>query len=486
MYTDAGFTPSQLGDIDVVVDGSDRIHLFHLILPNHDVVSHLVSDDGLSWERLPDAIYVGAPGECDDDMIWTMHVKKIGMQYIMLYTALSRNEGGKIQRVAKAVSDDLINWSKSPNNPIIEADPKWYESTSDVIGFASWRDPYMFIEDSTVYALISARTNSGTVSRRGCIGWMKAADDSLENWEVLPPLFAPHQWYDMEVPVLFKHDDKYVLICSCNTHGESKAFYWLADRLEGPYRNPGNNQILPGGNYALKVVEWRGRLLLFGWYGGKFDWLDNRDYIGKVLLPPKQIKFDADGRMLLSIFGGWEKYYSESEDLLSLNLPTSIENNPTAQWQIENERLFASCEIGQDIALWRNNYDNFMLKCRVKLPASNSVGIVFRSDANVNCAYKLELDVSSKLLRLGFRDAALQRTPWQILKECVFSFTPNDTIDLQLLVVEENIEVCINNKESISVMSKIRPDGFIGMSIENSKSIFEELTIRTVTPPKCP
>ncbi|MBA3414102.1 MAG: hypothetical protein H0U10_02615, partial [Chloroflexia bacterium] len=46
MYAPRGFGLSELGDIDVVATG-DALHLFHLTLPNHDVVQHAVSDDGL-------------------------------------------------------------------------------------------------------------------------------------------------------------------------------------------------------------------------------------------------------------------------------------------------------------------------------------------------------------------------------------------------------------------------------------------------------
>ena len=34
---------------------------------------------------------------------------------------------GLIQRIGLAVSDDLINWVKHPGNPVLEADPRWYD-----------------------------------------------------------------------------------------------------------------------------------------------------------------------------------------------------------------------------------------------------------------------------------------------------------------------------------------------------------------------
>ena len=57
MYSPSGhsgfFYPKpELGDIEVIVK-DDEIHLFHLILPNHDIIAHAVSRDGLVWEELP-------------------------------------------------------------------------------------------------------------------------------------------------------------------------------------------------------------------------------------------------------------------------------------------------------------------------------------------------------------------------------------------------------------------------------------------------
>lgn len=73
MYTEAISDGKTMGDVDVLWhDGV--YHLFHLTLPNHDFIAHAVSRDGLNWERIENALFVGHPGEWDDHMLWTMHV----------------------------------------------------------------------------------------------------------------------------------------------------------------------------------------------------------------------------------------------------------------------------------------------------------------------------------------------------------------------------------------------------------------------------
>ena len=73
MYSGAGFSDWEIGDITVYIHNGEY-HLFHLIIPNHDYIAHAVSKDGLAWRRTKNAIFVGDPGEWDDDMLWTMHV----------------------------------------------------------------------------------------------------------------------------------------------------------------------------------------------------------------------------------------------------------------------------------------------------------------------------------------------------------------------------------------------------------------------------
>src|ERR1041384_4841663 len=116
MYTPSGFGTSELGDIEVVPDGDD-LHLFHLTLPNHDVIQHAVSRDGLSWQPLPAALRTGDPGAIDDDQIWTMSVTPRPNEpgWVMLYTALASIDGGRVQRVAVAESTDLVHWRKRPD-----------------------------------------------------------------------------------------------------------------------------------------------------------------------------------------------------------------------------------------------------------------------------------------------------------------------------------------------------------------------------------
>ncbi|TMV66690.1 glycosyl hydrolase, partial [Thioclava sp. BHET1] len=93
MYASHGFLRSDIGDVDVVYhDG--LYHLFHLVLPNHDFIAHAVSNDGMTWRRVKNALFVDDPGAWDDDMLWTMHVTPDPDRHggwRMFYTGLARS-----------------------------------------------------------------------------------------------------------------------------------------------------------------------------------------------------------------------------------------------------------------------------------------------------------------------------------------------------------------------------------------------------------
>ncbi len=96
MFGEQAATRKIIGDIDVVYhDG--LYHLFHLVLPNHDFIAHAVSDNGINWRRIRNALFIGDPGDWDDLMLWTMHISPdphLQGGWRMFYTGLSRRDQG--------------------------------------------------------------------------------------------------------------------------------------------------------------------------------------------------------------------------------------------------------------------------------------------------------------------------------------------------------------------------------------------------------
>ncbi|MGI9254671.1 MAG: hypothetical protein ACR2J8_13085 [Thermomicrobiales bacterium] len=306
---------SELGDIEVVAGDDGRLHLFHLTLPNHDVVQHAVSSDGLRWEPLEPAIRTGNPGDCDDDQIWTMSVTRVDGQWRMLYTALSVADGGNVQKTGAAVSDDLLTWRKVSTKAVAEADQRWYEHDPSEWGSVSWRDPKPVQVEGHWYATVAGRAASGPLMRRGCVGLMES--DDFTHWKAKPPLFSPWRYWDLECPQAFQIDEEWYLTAA--TMEDRRQRYWAAARFIGPWSVPLDGGIIaPGGHYAGRVSRWRGADYLWCWHqqrlpegwmsdSRRIDWMSIRNPFGKTLAPPLMLLPDhhEHGRLVRKSCPGW-------------------------------------------------------------------------------------------------------------------------------------------------------------------------------------
>ena len=213
-----------LWDFWVVRSGADY-HLFYLQAPRalgdpehrhwHVSIGHAVSQDLRRWSVLPDALGPGPAGSWDDYTTWTGSVFPHDGGWAMLYTGTSRREGGQVQRIGLALSDDLLTWRRHPHNPVLTADHRLYEALDrDVWHEEAWRDPWVFRhpESGQLHALVTARARSGDPPGRGVIGLARA--NSAADWEVLPSITRPGAYGHMEIPQLVSLGGRWYLLFS--------------------------------------------------------------------------------------------------------------------------------------------------------------------------------------------------------------------------------------------------------------------------------
>ena len=209
------------------IDDGDDHHLFYLQAPRHigdphlrhwqATVGHAVSTDYEHWTVLPDALGPTEAPAWDDLAIWTGSVVRGDAgSWHLFYTAISSREGGRIQRIGRADSDDLITWRRYGDRPLLEADPRWYE-TLELMSWreVAWRDPWVLRDPSGDgwHMLLTARVRYGPRLTRGVIGHARSAD--LVRWVVQPPLTRPSGFGQMEVPQVSYLEGKAVLTFCC-------------------------------------------------------------------------------------------------------------------------------------------------------------------------------------------------------------------------------------------------------------------------------
>ena len=185
-------------------------HLFYLQAPRslgdpeqrhwHATIGHAVSHDLRNWTVLADVLAPAAPGAWDDYTTWTGCVQRHDGRWWMFYTGTNRREGGLVQRVGLATSEDLLTWERHGDEPLIELDPRWYEELDLSIWHdQAWRDPWIYRDEAgTFHALVTARVNHGPTEARGVIG--HAVSEDLLRWDVQPPLTSPGAFGHLEIP----------------------------------------------------------------------------------------------------------------------------------------------------------------------------------------------------------------------------------------------------------------------------------------------
>ena len=290
-------------------------HVFHLQAPQtldaderhwSATVGHATSRNLVHWTRQPTAVRPGETGAWDDLAIWTGHVLPHGDGFAMLYTGTNRAENGRVQRIGLATSADLDHWDRHPGNPVLEIDRRWYEDeAASPLGTCAWRDPFV-IYDSTegcYWALITARLNHGPIDRRGCIALARSPD--LIDWSVERPLYAPSEFFHLEIPQLVVHDGRWMLVFSVEDpytdHDEViGTCYRVADRFRGDYAPIGDGWLLAG------PLAYGAKLLLAPDGSWKALYWRYRDADGRFLgglSDPVDVSVHDDGRLEVDAWG---------------------------------------------------------------------------------------------------------------------------------------------------------------------------------------
>jgi beta-fructofuranosidase len=481
MYSAYGFRSAEIGDVDVLWhDG--LFHLFHLVLPNHDYIAHAVSDDGLQWRRVANALFISDPGGWDDDMLWTMHVSPDPHHpgwWRMFYTGLTASERGLIQRVGLARSDDLYHWEKDTGEQWpLEIPGDHYEySVDEGRNWVSFRDPFYIRHAGRGFLLAAARSNEGPVIRRGCVSLAEETDPDV--FEFREPLFHPRRYDDVEVPSLFEDQGRFYLLGSIRE--DVKVHYWMADRLEGPYRNPPDNVLLPQGNYAARIcVDPDGRILVWNYF-----FRGPRGRGEHLLPPPKEVRIADDGELRLASFSGFDDKVAETlepsegpTDALMGTADATCEKSETG-WRL-------SSSSGFEVFAMPGRYRDLRMSGVLEVLRPGKLGLVLHLSEEGD-GYFVSVDLPKGVVQIRFwaeNPAGDFQSAFEYEQMQASHFVPREgPVPFVLMSYGTYIELSLYDQVILTLADQRFEEGRTGLYVESCDLEVRDLVLEKLTSP---
>jgi len=483
MYSGKGFRSWEIGDIDVFIhDG--LYHLFHLIIPNHDYIAHATSEDGIHWQRQKNALFVGDPGQWDDDMLWTMHVSCEHDHFVMYYTGLSRKDAWVSQRIGRAVSEDLMHWKKESllGLPLGSQGPYYEQAESNnPRQWLSFRDPFKFVHKDQTYLLVCGRKAEGPVSRRGCVSLVKLESGVFQHQ---PPLFSPNVYDDVECPCLFEIGGRFFLLGSIRE--DIKVRYWSADSFQGDYKANHNNLLLPKGNYAARAVIDGERVLVYNFYFKGRDVDTHRS-----LPPPKQIQADADGELYLSSYYRWPEKICGTLSLVDFPSPIQLLGNSKASFtlvpkdlvpdlkpedqanQANQEKVWALCsESAYEVFAFEKPAEALIWEGTVQLEGLGKFGLVMDVDRQGN-GYWVTIDVINGYVKIrawGFNELDVHNNFIHTSLQANHFKPPSDnSLAFQVIRYGGYFELSLNGRVVLTLIDDKYTHGLMGIYLSSCR-----------------
>jgi len=444
-------------------------HLFYLLArPVEDPRAristswaHAVSKDLVSWKELPRALEpAGTVGSPDESACWTGSVIEHEGTFHIFYTGGRLVETAFRQTICHATSADLVTWVKDQKNPIVEADPRWYEPHD-------WRDPFVYwsSEHRRFEMLIAARGLRGWSPRRGCIAVAVSSD--LREWSVQAPGWEPQLTHVHECPELFTVGGRQYLAYS--TYSEDNVTHYRLARRDGSYRTPGPNDSIDGRfYYAAKGLNDGRRQVTFGWIPevtgrsdeGEIMWAGDLG-IPHVLRP---------GR-------GGALHVSYPESLLSL-FPRELEMRQVAgEVSAGKGRFFLRSDGGTAHVLCSRQPRVFYMRLDLAMGRNTaSAGLILDADRDLDHGCFLEFETASRCLRLFKYPRGVAQRRRKIIVQRTLPFAVGSAA-VEVFYENGMLTVFVNKSACLSARTYERGDLF-GFFVQSGRARCLRVSVR--------
>lgn len=411
----------------------------------------------------------------DQDLyVFTGSVVQGEGKYHIFYTGHNPyfpTQGKPEQAVMHAVSDDLLHWTKVPEDT--------FYAPTDRFGTNDWRDPFVFWNEEAgeYWMLVAARLKAGPSRRRGCTGLCTSKD--LKSWKVREPFWSPGLYYTHECPDLFRIGDWWYLVFSEFTD-LVRTRYRMSRSLSGPWITPEWDYFDARDFYAAKTASDGQRRFLFGWNPTRAEQKDYYSWNWGGNLVAHELKQESDGT-------------------LSVHIPETVD----AAWEKPLPAVFSKGwgkvkQTGDQIEIAAlGSFGCFAAgkmpdRCKIEAqmqfaPGTRGCGIMLRTSDDLEASYYVRLEPEN--FRLVFDSWPRVTAPGQQVSidgghmaglDRWTNFAPNHPVDLKILIDRTIGVIYVGGRIAMNVRMYNLPFGRWGFFVNQGSATFRNVKITTL------
>ena len=297
----------------------DKYHLFYQYYP-YDVKwgpmywGHAVSDDLIRWERRPVALAPDEPYESGCYSGTAAQSPEYGQ--VLMYTAHLVDRSGIVTETQCIAYGDGENFRKFPENPVIRT-----EQLPEGMRASDFRDPKIFRDDDTWYALIVCMDEDGYGNA------LLYSSKDLKKWTYVNTILKSEDalgrmW---ECPDIFKMEEKTVMLLSAVEmeatrdfvhHNGHEVLYLVGnyDKEKHEFEPESYGCVDAGLDfYAPQTVEAPdGRRIMIGWIGSWQNAVTPKELpFNGMMSVPRELSV-RDGRLYQTPVREIENYYTDT------------------------------------------------------------------------------------------------------------------------------------------------------------------------------
>lgn len=384
---------------------------------------HFSSSDLINWTEHKPAITPEPGYDCNG--IWSGHaVIDDNQTPVLIYTT-----GGEKMGVGLAYPKDenLIEWNKYENNPVVWGQPKGYTRTD-------LRDQYVWKEKDTWYMIIGFGIVDNRVEK-GALLLYKSKN--LKDWEFLHTLFEGDPEVDdsgifWEMPVFWKHENKYTLLVNKVPHKgiPARAMYWT-----GEFKN---EKFVPDHKmpYNLEIIN---RLL------SPSVSYDKDSLVTAIAIIPDEIGSQA------AYAHGWTHLYSIPR-VWNFNNGI-IEQSPHPSLKQLREKqidVFQKSISKKEPLNLTNNDHQIEAKLRVTPNGSKKFGFYIHKNPDNSEFTKVYYDAINQEIVIDQRYSSLKKYIPLNIRKGKYKLDLSHPVDFHIFIDGSVVEVFINKKDAFT------------------------------------